>query len=87
VKDLMQKIFVKDPEKRITVKEIKRHSFFDMVDFEKILFNQPPIQKIKIGTVEKLTGWAYYKKRTLTIYNNSEFFIHDGRTLKHKIHL
>ena len=34
-KDLIQKIFVKNPEERLLLEEIKRHPYFKDVDFKK----------------------------------------------------
>ena len=37
VKDLIQKILVADPDKRISIEEIKKHPYFKDIDFEKVL--------------------------------------------------
>ena len=37
IKDLIQKILVSDPEKRISIEEIKNHPYFKDIDFEKVL--------------------------------------------------
>ena len=37
LKDLIEKILVKDPEKRIDLDEIKKHPYFKDIDFDKVL--------------------------------------------------
>lgn len=42
LRDLIRKLLEKDPKKRITVEEIKRHDFFQGVDWDRILEIQRP---------------------------------------------
>ena len=49
IKDLLQKILVKDPDKRITLEEIKKHPYFKDIDFDKVLRKEYG----KIETVKK----------------------------------
>ncbi len=37
IKDLIEKILVKDPDERITLEEIKKHPYFQDIDFGKVL--------------------------------------------------
>jgi serine/threonine protein kinase len=60
VKDLISKILVKDPTKRIGYKskdyfEIKNHPFFQDVYFENLEFDDPPLSEVR----EKLTKLGY----------------------------
>ena len=70
-KDLISKIFVKDPKKRIGYKskdysEIKTHPFFNGIDFENLEFEDPPVSDIK----EKLEKFGYFfPKKQNTIIN------------------
>ena len=59
-KDLISKILIKDPKKRIgynskDYSDIKNHPFFNGIDFENLEFQDPPINDIK----EKLTQFGY----------------------------
>ena len=74
-KDLISKILVKDPKKRIgynskDYSEIKSHPFFNGIDFENLEFEDPPILDIK----EKLEKLGYYfpKKQNSTINKFNE---------------
>ena len=37
LKDLLEKILLKNPEERLTLEEIKKHPYFNDIDFEKVL--------------------------------------------------
>ena len=37
VKDLLEKILIKEPDERITLEEMKNHPFFKDIDFNKVL--------------------------------------------------
>ena len=40
IKDLVEKILIKEPEKRISIEEIKKHPYFKDIDFDKVLKKQ-----------------------------------------------
>ena len=67
IKDLLEKILVHDPEKRITLDEMKKHSFFKDISFLKVYKKQ--YGPIKIKKREKndvknpiLIGEEYFQK-------------------------
>ena len=89
-KDLIQKILVKDPRKRIgygskDYKEIKEHPFFKGINFESLLEEPVPLNKI----YSLLEAWGYidmkddYKDKDDDIYinvlNKSENDLFDDR--------
>ena len=51
--DLMKKILVVDPEKRIQIKDIKKHKFF-LLGQKNFLLNQKNISKYKTPKIEKI---------------------------------
>ena len=70
-KDLISKILVKDPTKRIgynseDYSEIKSHPFFKGIDFENLEFEDPPLSDVK----EKLEKFGYYFKKPESFINN-----------------
>ena len=74
-KDLISKILVKDPKKRIgynskDYSEIKSHPFFNGIDFDNLEFEDPPILDVK----EKLEKFGYFfpKKQNSIINKLSE---------------
>ena len=67
IKDLLEKILVEDPDKRITLEEIKKHNYFKDISFLKIYKKQ--YGNIKIKKREKnakknpvLVGEKYFEK-------------------------
>ena len=67
IKDLLQKILVEDPEKRISLDEIKKHEYFKDISFLKVYKKQyGPIKIKKRNKNDKkmpiLVGDEYFKK-------------------------
>ena len=67
IKDLLQKILVPDPEKRITLEEIKKHQYFKDISFLKVYKKQyGPIKIMKKEKGDKnmpiLIGEKYFEK-------------------------
>ena len=67
IKDLLEKILVEDPDKRITLEEIKKHNYFKDISFLKVYKKQ--YGNIKIKKREKnakknpvLVGEKYFEK-------------------------
>ena len=52
--DLLEKILVKEPEKRITLEEIKSHPYFKDIDFDKVLKKE--YGKIETEKISKKNG-------------------------------
>ncbi len=50
VKDLLEKMLEKDPKKRIKIQEIKKHPFFQDIDWDLILNKkmQPPLEMVNL---------------------------------------
>ena len=70
-RDLISKILIKDPTKRIgynskDYSEIKNHPFFKGIDFDNLEFEDPPLAGVK----EKLEKFGYYFKKPESIINN-----------------
>ena len=67
IKDLLQKILVEDPEKRISLEEMKKHEYFKDISFLKVYKKQyGPIKIMKKDKNDKnmpiLVGEQYFEK-------------------------
>ena len=68
IKDLLEKILVKDPEKRISLEEIKKHPYFQEIDFNKVLKKEyGPIITGKRGVVVENESISKEEKEKLEL--------------------
>ena len=68
IKDLLEKILVKDPEKRISLEEIKNHPYFQEIDFNKVLKKEyGPIITGKRGVVVENESISKEEKEKLEL--------------------
>ena len=72
VKDLLEKILIENVEERWTLEEIKKHDFFDSIDWE-TLYEQspPPFQPFPISLVFPDDGNGDTVDNSPTSQNNS----------------
>ena len=77
-KDLITKLLVKDPTKRIGYKsrdyfEIKNHPFFQGINFENLEFEAPPISDVKEKLIQ--SGYTFPKSSEENEINDSMEFL------------
>ena len=82
--DLLSKIFVIDEEKRLGIKEIKAHPYFQEIDWKKILYKKAGKIKIwnKKNNFVKLTEmeeYAKFKEEQDKLNNNNDYTYLDGK--------
>ena len=66
IKDLIEKILVKNPEQRIELEDMKKHPYFKDIDFDKVLKKEyGKIETVKIGK-EKTENANKDKEKILT---------------------
>ena len=72
IKDLLEKILVKNPEERISLEEIKKHPYFKNIDFNKVLkkaygpiITEKKISKIDDDSNKKINGEELEKKELM----------------------
>ena len=84
IKDLIEKILVKEPEKRLDIEEIKNHPYFKDIDFNKVLKKEygkieTEKSKNKNKDEDNINENEKFKLEQQKLHDNKEFGVLDGK--------
>ena len=82
--DLLSKILVKDEEKRLTIKEIKAHPYFQEIDWNKVLCKKAGQIKIWnkknfLTNLSEMEEYAKFKEEQEKLNKNSDYTYLNGK--------